>query len=79
MAVGVVKIHAAAAIQVVDFATSCAIKVRIVFDARALNPGESGIELRFSHEEGAVLVADVRVVSIASRDRASRILGPDGL
>jgi hypothetical protein len=68
MAVRVVKIHATAPIQVVDFATSCAIKLRIIFDARALNQGESGIELRFSHEEGAVLMADVRIVKVVDRD-----------
>jgi hypothetical protein len=71
MAVRVVKIDAATAIQVVDFATSCAVKVRVEFNSSALNAGENSVELRFRHEECAVLMADVRVVSVVDCDPVS--------
>ena len=64
MAVRVVEVTPPTTIQLVDFATSFAVIVRIEFDAGTLNAGESDVELRVTHQEGALLVADIRGFSV---------------
>jgi hypothetical protein len=72
VAVRVVEVNPATTLQAVDFATSFAVIVRIEFDASTLNAGESSVELRVTHQEGAVLVAYIRGVSVVDCDPVAR-------
>jgi hypothetical protein len=54
MAVGIVKIDVASAVQVVDLAASCPIETSIEVDGSAVYARESIIEFRVADEEGAL-------------------------
>lgn len=55
VAVGVVEIDAAAAIEVVDLARPLAAEVRVVRDAGGADARECGVELGFADQEGIMI------------------------
>jgi hypothetical protein len=70
MAVRVVEINAATAVEVVDLPRPLAAKIRVVRDTPGADAGECGVENRFADQEGVVL-GEVRRVGKIEGDTVS--------
>src|SRR5271166_1211792 len=73
VAVRVVEIDAAAAIEMIDLAGPLAPEIRVVCDTGGANPGESGVELGFADQEGVVLGAEALRVGKIEGDSVPRL------
>src|ERR1700736_6728200 len=73
MAVGVVEIDAAAAVEVVDLARSLAAEIRVMGDAGGADAGEGGVELCFVDQKGEVPRVEVRRVGKIEGDAVARL------
>jgi hypothetical protein len=63
MTIGVVEVKAAATVKMVDFAAAPVGEVGEERDTGFANPGEGGIKLGVTHQEGVVLRVEGRGVS----------------
>src|SRR6267143_6094103 len=73
VAVGVVEIDAAAAVEVIDLARPLAAEIRVMRDAGGADAGEGGVELRFADEESVVLRAKTLRVGKIEGDPVGRL------
>src|SRR5579872_2347912 len=64
MAIGIMKIDTAAAIEMIDLTLAGPIELREEFHARALDPGECRVEFGVAHQESVMLRTHGRPLGI---------------